>query len=186
MAASRSLSVLPANFPNLLANGASGIAVGMATNIPPHNVGELCDAALHLIKFPNATADEARRFRAGSGPPDRRHHRRAARVDLGSLQDRARQLPSTRALEQSRIPAAAPIRSSSPRFPTRSRKRGSSPASPSCCRPRSCRSSPTSATNSPRTSASCSSRSSRTRRSHPADGADVQADRARDAACSST
>src|ERR671935_1103243 len=50
--------VLPARFPNLLANGASGIAVGMATNIPPHNVGELCDAALHLIKFPNATADK--------------------------------------------------------------------------------------------------------------------------------
>ncbi len=50
--------VLPANFPNLLANGASGIAVGMATNIPPHNAGELCDAALHLIKFPNATADK--------------------------------------------------------------------------------------------------------------------------------
>ncbi|MGH6865665.1 MAG: DNA topoisomerase IV subunit A, partial [Methyloceanibacter sp.] len=50
--------VLPANFPNLLANGSSGIAVGMATNIPPHNAGELCDAALHLIKFPNATADK--------------------------------------------------------------------------------------------------------------------------------
>ena len=50
--------VLPANFPNLLANGSSGIAVGMATNIPPHNVGELCDAALHLIKFPNATAEK--------------------------------------------------------------------------------------------------------------------------------
>jgi topoisomerase IV subunit A len=50
--------VLPANFPNLLANGASGIAVGMATNIPPHNAGELCDAALHLIKFPNATIEK--------------------------------------------------------------------------------------------------------------------------------
>jgi len=48
--------VLPANFPNLLANGANGIAVGMATSIPPHNVGELCTAALHLIKHPNATA----------------------------------------------------------------------------------------------------------------------------------
>ncbi len=47
--------VLPGNFPNLLANGSAGIAVGMATNIPPHNAGELCDAALHLIKFPNAT-----------------------------------------------------------------------------------------------------------------------------------
>ena len=46
--------VLPATFPNLLANGSSGIAVGMATNIPPHNIGELCDAAIHLIKAPNA------------------------------------------------------------------------------------------------------------------------------------
>jgi topoisomerase-4 subunit A len=46
--------VMPAAVPNLLANGASGIAVGMATNIPPHNVGELCDALLHLIKTPKA------------------------------------------------------------------------------------------------------------------------------------
>ena len=47
--------VLPANFPNLLANGAVGIAVGMASSIPPHNVGEICDAALHLLKTPKAT-----------------------------------------------------------------------------------------------------------------------------------
>ncbi len=46
--------VLPAAFPNLLANGSSGIAVGMATSIPPHNAGEICDALLHLIKTPNA------------------------------------------------------------------------------------------------------------------------------------
>ncbi len=46
--------VLPAAFPNLLANGASGIAVGMATSIPPHNVGELCEALQHLIDHPNA------------------------------------------------------------------------------------------------------------------------------------
>ena len=46
--------VLPAAFPNLLANGSQGIAVGMATNIPPHNVEELCDALLHLIKYPEA------------------------------------------------------------------------------------------------------------------------------------
>jgi len=46
--------VLPGAFPNLLANGSAGIAVGMATNIPPHNAAELCDAAIHLIKFPNA------------------------------------------------------------------------------------------------------------------------------------
>ena len=45
--------VLPAAFPNLLANGAQGIAVGMATSIPPHNVAELCDAALHLIEKPD-------------------------------------------------------------------------------------------------------------------------------------
>ncbi len=46
--------VLPAAFPNLLANGSSGIAVGMATNIPPHNIAELCDACLHLIRAPDA------------------------------------------------------------------------------------------------------------------------------------
>lgn len=46
--------VFPATFPNLLANGSSGIAVGMATNIPPHNLHELIDACLHLIKAPNA------------------------------------------------------------------------------------------------------------------------------------
>ena len=50
--------VLPAAFPNLLANGSSGIAVGMATNIPPHNADELCAALLHLIKHPNATIDK--------------------------------------------------------------------------------------------------------------------------------
>src|SRR5260221_2200542 len=50
--------VLPARFPNLLANGAKGIAVGMATSIPPHNAGELCDALLHLIDQPKATVAE--------------------------------------------------------------------------------------------------------------------------------
>ncbi len=48
-------AVMPANFPNLLANGAQGIAVGMATSIPPHNLGEICDALQHLIKTPKAT-----------------------------------------------------------------------------------------------------------------------------------
>ena len=50
--------VLPAAFPNLLANGSSGIAVGMATNIPPHNINEICAALLHLIKHPNASIDK--------------------------------------------------------------------------------------------------------------------------------
>ena len=55
--------VLPANFPNLLANGAQGIAVGMATSIPPHNVAELCEAALHLINVdPKASAEELLHF----------------------------------------------------------------------------------------------------------------------------
>ncbi|MDH3666597.1 MAG: DNA topoisomerase IV subunit A [Paracoccaceae bacterium] len=49
--------VLPAAFPNLLANGASGIAVGMATSIPPHNAGELAEALLHLIRHPNARTE---------------------------------------------------------------------------------------------------------------------------------
>ena len=48
-AKTKSRSSCPSNFPNLLANGSTGIAVGMATSIPPHNVAELCDAALHLI-----------------------------------------------------------------------------------------------------------------------------------------
>ena len=47
--------VLPGGLPNLLANGSQGIAVGMATSIPPHNLAEICDALLHLIKFPKAT-----------------------------------------------------------------------------------------------------------------------------------
>jgi len=51
-------TVLPSRLPNLLANGASGIAVGMATNIPPHNLGEICDAIAHLIENPEATAEE--------------------------------------------------------------------------------------------------------------------------------
>ena len=61
--------VLPGAFPNLLANGATGIAVGMATAIPPHNAGELCDAALHLIKFPNAGIDKLMQFVPGPDLP---------------------------------------------------------------------------------------------------------------------
>ena len=62
-------AVLPANFPNLLANGASGIAVGMATSIPPHNVGELCSALLHLIKRPNASINKLVDFIPGPDLP---------------------------------------------------------------------------------------------------------------------
>ncbi|MEA3075951.1 MAG: gyrase subunit, partial [Actinomycetota bacterium] len=51
-------SVLPARFPNLLVNGSQGIAVGMATSIPPHNLGEVCDAAVKLIDAPDTTVDQ--------------------------------------------------------------------------------------------------------------------------------
>ena len=61
--------VLPAGFPNLLANGATGIAVGMATSIPPHNVGEVCAAALHLIKYPKATISKLCQFMPGPDFP---------------------------------------------------------------------------------------------------------------------
>lgn len=61
--------VLPSNFPNLLANGSTGIAVGMATSIPPHNVAELCDAALHLILNPKATSDDLLQFVPGPDFP---------------------------------------------------------------------------------------------------------------------
>jgi topoisomerase-4 subunit A len=61
--------VLPAAFPNLLANGAQGIAVGMATAIPPHNIAELCDAALHLIENPKARTRTLLKFVQGPDFP---------------------------------------------------------------------------------------------------------------------
>jgi topoisomerase-4 subunit A len=61
--------VLPAAFPNLLANGAAGIAVGMATSVPPHNAGEVCDALLHLIGSPKATTGELVEFIPGPDLP---------------------------------------------------------------------------------------------------------------------
>ncbi|WP_135470251.1 DNA topoisomerase IV subunit A [Crenalkalicoccus roseus] len=61
--------VLPAAFPNLLANGASGIAVGMATSIPPHNAGEVCAAALELIRNPEATTADLLRHLPGPDFP---------------------------------------------------------------------------------------------------------------------
>ena len=61
--------VLPASFPNLLANGSSGIAVGMATNIPPHNISELCDACLHLIKSPDARIETLLKYIPGPDFP---------------------------------------------------------------------------------------------------------------------
>jgi topoisomerase IV subunit A len=61
--------VLPGAFPNLLANGSQGIAVGMATAIPPHNAAELCDAALHLIETPNARSRTLLKYMPGPDLP---------------------------------------------------------------------------------------------------------------------
>jgi topoisomerase-4 subunit A len=90
-------TVLPAAFPNLLANGSSGIAVGMATNIPPHNAAELCDAALHLIKTPNATIEKLCSFVLGPDFPtggiiidDRASIIEAYKTGRGSFRVRAR------------------------------------------------------------------------------------------------
>jgi len=62
-------SVLPAQFPNLLVNGASGIAVGMATNIAPHNLGEVIDATLHMIENPNSELEDIKKYIFGPDFP---------------------------------------------------------------------------------------------------------------------
>ena len=61
--------VLPARFPNLLVNGSTGIAVGMATNMAPHNLGEVCDAVLHALDHPDATAEDLAEFVRGPDFP---------------------------------------------------------------------------------------------------------------------
>ena len=62
-------TVLPARFPNLLVNGSQGIAVGMATSIPPHNLGEIIDATLHLVENPDATVKDLMKFVKGPDFP---------------------------------------------------------------------------------------------------------------------
>ena len=93
----REPSVLPTRIPNLLVNGSSGIAVGMATNIPPHNLGEVVDACLALLDDPKAHDRRPHQARAGARLPDRRpnprHPRRRERLhapDAGRIYVRAR------------------------------------------------------------------------------------------------
>jgi topoisomerase-4 subunit A len=90
-------AVLPGAFPNLLANGSSGIAVGMATSVPPHNVAELCDAALHLIDNPGAEVAKLVEFVQGPDFPtggiiveDRAAIREAYETGRGGFRLRAR------------------------------------------------------------------------------------------------
>ncbi|ACL67818.1 DNA gyrase, A subunit [Anaeromyxobacter dehalogenans 2CP-1] len=88
--------VLPTRFPNLLVNGSAGIAVGMATNIPPHNMGEVIDAAVHLIENPKATVLDLMRFIPGPDFPTagfihgRDGIRAAYEKGRGTIQVRAR------------------------------------------------------------------------------------------------
>ena len=90
-------ALLPAAVPNLLANGASGIAVGMATSIPPHNLDEICQALTHLIKFPKATIDKLLSFMPGPDFPTggvlvetKENIRSAYKTGRGSFRLRAR------------------------------------------------------------------------------------------------
>lgn len=88
--------VLPAGFANLLVNGAAGIAVGMATNIPPHNLGEVTGAALHLLDHPDAGVDDLMRFLPGPDFPgggiivDRTGIREAYETGRGIFRTRAK------------------------------------------------------------------------------------------------
>ena len=94
-ATSEEPTVLPARFPNMLVNGSQGIAVGMATNIPPHNLGEVIDATPHLLEHPEATPDDLMAIRQGAGLPHRRPDPRPAgssdalRTGRGSIKMRA-------------------------------------------------------------------------------------------------
>ncbi|MGD9856203.1 MAG: DNA gyrase subunit A, partial [Planctomycetaceae bacterium] len=89
-------TVLPARFPNLLVNGASGIAVGMATNIPPHNLGEVINACVHLIQNDGATVAQVMKFIKGPDFPlggrivsDRQELRKTYEEGRGSIKVRA-------------------------------------------------------------------------------------------------
>ncbi len=94
-ATSEEPTVLPARFPNMLVNGSQGIAVGMATNIPPHNLGEVIDATTHLLEHPDATPDDLMAFIKGPDFPTgalilgRQGIQDALRTGRGSIKLRA-------------------------------------------------------------------------------------------------
>ena len=82
--------LLPARLPHVLLNGTTGIAVGMATDIPPHNLREVVTACVHLLDDPKATAARSARARARPRLPDRRRDHHAARRARSDLRDRQR------------------------------------------------------------------------------------------------
>ena len=139
--------VMPSAVPNLLANGAQGIAVGMATSIPPHNIAELCDAALYLIAHPGADAEALAEFVPGPDFPtggvviDRKSR------DHRHLPRRPRRLPSAGAVDEGRYRVAAAGSRSSPKFPRRPEVAADRADRQSPERPQNSLSSPTCATN---------------------------------------
>ena len=114
--------VLPARFPNLLVNGGGGIAVGMATNIPPHNLGEVIDAARAPARQPRRDRRRPHAVRAGPRLPDRRADPRAQR-DPRRLHDRPRLHQDARGRRDRGGPQGRARASSSPRCRTRRRSR---------------------------------------------------------------
>ncbi len=141
----REPTVLPAQFPNLLVNGAGGIAVGMATNIPPHNLGEVIDACIALVDDPELELGAPARAGAGAGFPDRRHHPRPVRHPPG-LPHRARQ-PAAALAHPHRGDPEGPRRDHRDRDPlSRSTRRACSSASANWCASAGSRASPTCAT----------------------------------------
>ena len=115
---SPSRSVLPARYPNLLVNGSAGIAVGMATNIPPHNLGEVIDATVMLIDNPEATTEELMTVMPGPDFPTGgmimgREGIQSARTRPVAARSRCAARPT------SSRPRPAARGSSSPRSPTR-------------------------------------------------------------------
>ena len=125
--------VLPSRFPNLLVNGSDGIAVGMATSIPPHNLGEVIDAVVALMRNPELTVDDLMEYIPAPDYPTaglvlgRAAIRQAYRTGKGAAVIRSR------------------AASSSPSFPIRSTRRNSSRTSPIRSRTSASRASPTSA-----------------------------------------
>ena len=111
--------VLPTRFPNLLVNGSAGIAVGMATNIPPHNMGEVIDAVVHLIDEPEGHGPRADALHPRAGLPDRRASSTGATASAPPTRRGAAPSRCARARRSRSTPRPSARRSSSPRSPTR-------------------------------------------------------------------
>ena len=115
--------VLPGAFPNLLANGAAGIAVGMATSIPPHNAGEVCAAAIHLIRNPEATTEDLLRHMPGPDFPTGGVLVEDAAAILSAYETGTRRLPRAREMGRREGQARHLADHRHAKFPIRCRRR---------------------------------------------------------------